>query len=115
MLRSTVIAFTAFTIEALAQFNLDESSNAVGICYSVWHDLAYDGSQPPDIVEITEVGNGNFAGQGAWHWWGRPEGNYYGGGDRAVLGRHFQQLSGAGVDFIAVDATNLVVSCLHLP
>lgn len=115
MLRTIVLAFAASAGCALAQFNLDESSNAVGICYSVWHDLAYDGSQPPDIVEITEVGNGNFAGQGAWHWWGRPEGNYYGGGDRAVLGRHFSQLSGAGVDFIAIDATNLVVSFIIVP
>lgn len=110
MRRSSLLVFTGLAAQVLAQFNLDESSNAVGICYSVWHDLAYDGSQPPDIIEITEAGNGNFAGQGAWHWWGRPEGDYYGGGDRAVLSRHFQQISGAGVDFIAIDATNLIVS-----
>lgn len=108
MFRSSLAAFVVLAAAATAQFNLDGTSNAVGICYSVWHSVGFNGSQPPDIVEI-QHGTGNFADQGAWHFWGRPGGGYYGGGDRAVLSRHFTQISGAGIDFIAIDATNLVV------
>ena len=94
-----------------ATYDIDSSSNTVAICYSVWHSLGFTGAQPPDITEI-ENGNGQFAGQGAWHFWGRPGGGgtgYYGGGDRGVLDRHFSQISGAGIDFIVIDATNLQV------
>ncbi|ERF73826.1 hypothetical protein EPUS_05531 [Endocarpon pusillum Z07020] len=90
----------------LAVFNIDSSPNAVGICYSVWHSLGFKGPQPPDITEI-ENGRGSFAGRTAWHFWGRPAGGYYGGGNRNVLKRHFSQLSDAKVDFIVIDATNL--------
>ena len=92
----------------LAVFDIDSSPNAVGICYSVWHSLAFTGTPPPDITEI-ENGNGRFAGQTAWHFWGRPAGGYYGGGDRGVLKRHFSELSDAKIDFIVIDATNLQV------
>lgn len=107
----SALVLGAFVVKALAALNLDSSSNAVGICYSVWHSLGFDGSQPPDITEIL-IGNPDvsFGSQGAWHYWGRPEGGYYAGSDRAVLGRHFNQISGAGIDFIVIDATNLVVS-----
>lgn len=110
-MRCSSFALAALVAESFAAFNLDTASSAVGICYSVWHSLGYDGSQPPDITEIL-IGNPNvgFGPQGAWHYWGRPEGGYYAGSDRAVLGRHFNQISGAGVDFIVIDATNLVVS-----
>ena len=93
---------------ALAAFNIDASPNAVGICYSVWHSLGFKGTQPPDITEIKN-GRGSFAGRTAWHFWGRPDGGYYGGGDRGVLKRHFSQISDAKIDFIVIDATNLVV------
>lgn len=108
---SSLLVLGAFLTGSLATFDLDTSSGAVGICYSVWHSLGYDGSQPPDITEIL-TGNPNveFGSQGTWHYWGRPEGGYYAGSDRAVLGRHFNQISGAGIDFIVIDATNLVVS-----
>ena len=80
MSRSLFFALAAFTTSSLATFDIDTSPNAVGICYSVWHSLGYTGSQPPDVTSI-EQGNGNFAPQGAWHFWGRPDGGYYGGGD----------------------------------
>jgi hypothetical protein len=64
--------------------------------------------------DITEILTGNpnvsFGPQGSWHWWGRPEGDYYAGSNRGILARHFGQISGAGIDFIVIDATNLVVS-----
>ena len=113
MFASSLAALAALATTASAQFNLDESSNAVGICYSVWHSLGYDGTNtPPDIVEI-QHGNGDFSGQGAWHFWGRPDGGYYTGSDRAILDRHFSQISDAGIDFIVIDATNLVVRRGH--
>jgi hypothetical protein len=107
---SSALFIAAFAGKALAAFDLDGATSAVGICYSVWHSLGYDGSQPPDITEIL-IGNPDvaFGPQGAWHYWGRPEGGYYAGSDRAVLDRHFSQISGAGIDFIVIDATNLVV------
>jgi hypothetical protein len=92
----------------LAAFDIDRSPNAVGICYSVWHSLGFTGKPPPDITEIKN-GNGTFAGQSAWHFWGRPDGGYYGGGDRGVLKRHFSEISDAKIDFIVIDATNLQV------
>jgi hypothetical protein len=94
--------------QALAAFDIDFSPNAVGICYSVWHSLGFTGTPPPDITEI-ENGNGSFARQGAWHFWGRPDRGYYGGGDRGVLKRHFSEISGTKIDFIVIDATNLQV------
>jgi hypothetical protein len=92
-----------------ATFDIDTSPNVVGVCYSVWHSLGYDGTNaPPDITEI-QHGNGSFGPQGAWHFWGRPDGGYYQGGDRNVLDRHFSQISDANIDFIVIDATNLEV------
>ena len=108
MWSSLLVAVAPLVPLSLAAFNIDTSPNVVAICYSVWHSLGYTGSQPPDITEI-EQGQGSFAPQNAWHFWGRPEGGYYGGGDRAVLDRHFSQISGAGIDFIVIDATNLQV------
>ena len=102
------LALAALATPSLATFDLDTSSNAVAICYSVWHSLGYQGSAPPDITEI-EQGVGTFAPEPSWHFWGRPNGGYYGGGNRAVLDRHFSQISGAGIDFIVIDATNLQV------
>lgn len=95
---------------ALAVFDIDSTPNAVGICYSVWHSLGYTGSPPPDITDILNGDGGTFAGVEAWHFWGRPEGGYYGGGNTSVLDRHFAQISGAGIDFIVIDGTNLQVS-----
>lgn len=94
--------------QTLATFDIDSSPNAVGICYSVWHSLGFKGTPPPDITEI-ENGNGKFAGQTAFHFWGRPDGGYYGGDNRGVFRRHFSQISDAKIDFIVIDATNLVV------
>lgn len=113
MLLSIFFVLIAFTSWATATFDIDNTTNAVGICYSVCHSLGYSGTPPPDITEI-EQGDGSFAPQGAWHFWGRPDGGYYGGGDCNVLDRHFSQISGAGIDFIVIDATNLQVhSIIH--
>ena len=113
MSSSVFLAIAVLTALSLATLDIDTSSNAVGICYSVWHSLGYTGSQPPDITEI-EQGIGSFAPQGAWHFWGRPDGGYYGGGDRGVLNRHFTQISGAGIDFIVIDATNMQVHLVFI-
>lgn len=102
------LVLAALIARALATFSIDCSPNAVGICYSVWHSLGFNGTTPPDITEI-QNGNGRFAGQGAWHFWGRPDGGYYAGGDRGVLRRHFSEISDAKIDFIVIDATNLQV------
>ena len=104
----SLLALAAFVASTVATFNIDSTPNAVGICYSVWHSLGYSGTPPPDITDI-QHGIGSFAPQPAWHFWGRPAGGYYGGGDRTVLDRHFSQISGAGIEFIVIDATNLVV------
>ncbi|KAI0546361.1 hypothetical protein F4679DRAFT_557706 [Xylaria curta] len=101
---TTITAVTA--AQAAAVVNIDNHPNAVGICYSVWHSLGYDNGNPPDISEI-EAGHQSFAPEPNWHWWGRPDGGYYQGGVNSVLDRHFAQISGAGIDFIVIDATNL--------
>ena len=108
MRASPIHLFAALAATCLATFDIDNSPNAVGICYSVWHSLGYTGSPPPDITDI-EQGDGSFAPPGAWHFWGEPHCGYYGGGNRTVLDRHFSQISGAGIDFIVIDATNCQV------
>ena len=110
MLLSTFfLSFTALITPSFAQFDLDSSSNAVAICYSVWQSLGYDDGSPPDITDILQ-GDGSFQSIGDWHWWGRPDGGYYSGSNRTIYDRHFSQISGAGIDFIVIDATNLQVS-----
>ncbi|KAJ3554412.1 hypothetical protein NPX13_g10618 [Xylaria arbuscula] len=106
MRRCLAITVAIATTQAAAVFDIDSNPNTVGICYSVWHSLGYDNGAPPDISEI-ETGNGDFAPYPSWHWWGRPDGGYYAGGDASVLSRHFSQISGAGIDFVVIDATNL--------
>lgn len=103
-----LLTLAVLVARALAVFDIDSCPNAVGVCYSVWHSLGYKGTPPPDITEIRN-GTGNYAGQGQWHFWGRPDGGYYHGSNRSVLRRHFHQISEAGIDFIVIDATNLVV------
>lgn len=96
----------AFAAQVSALFDIDSTPNAVAVCYSVWHSLAP--SPPPDITDI-QKGIGSYGPQGQFHFWGRPDGGYYAGGDRTVLDRHFSQISGAGIDFIVIDATNCEV------
>ena len=75
-LLSFLIALTGLVT---ANFNIDTTPNAVGIGYSVWHSIGYNGGNPPDIQDI-ENGQGSYAGQGVFHYWGLPAGNYYAGG-----------------------------------
>ncbi|MFI0938481.1 hypothetical protein [Streptomyces sp. NPDC021020] len=92
---------------------LDSTADAVGICYSIWHNLAagpgrtvYDNT---DILSTAQA-TGNPPAWGplnAFHYWGRPATGYYRSDDTAVLRAHASQLSAARVDFIAVDATNV--------
>ena len=105
------LVLLALATRASAIFDIDTTLNAVAVCYSVWHSLALAVQPPPDITDI-ENGIGSFGPQSAFHFWGRPDGGYYGGGDRAVLDRHFAQISDAGIDFIVIDATNCAVCLL---
>jgi hypothetical protein len=92
---------------------LDNTADAVGICYSVWHNLAagngvtiYDNT---DILNAAQA-SGNPPAWGpldAFHYWGRPATGYYRSDDTAVLRTHASQLSDARIDFIVVDATNV--------
>ncbi|MEE4545092.1 hypothetical protein V2S66_24380 [Streptomyces sp. V4-01] len=92
---------------------LDGTVDAVGICYSVWHNLAagpgvavYDNT---DILNTSHA-TGNPPAWGplnAFHYWGRPATGYYRSDDVAVLRTHASQLSSARVDFVVVDATNV--------
>ncbi|MEV0847684.1 hypothetical protein AB0J21_17745 [Streptomyces sp. NPDC049954] len=92
---------------------LDDTPDAVGICYSVWHNLAVGNGQT--VYDNTEILNaarstGNPPAWGplnAFHYWGRPAPGYYRPDDPAVLRTHASQLSSARVDFVVVDATNV--------
>ena len=109
LLYPVLLAALAATRAVLATFDIDTTPNAVAICYSVWHSLTLAAANPPPDITDIENGIGGFGPQSAFHYWGRPDGGYYGGGDRGVLDRHFAQMSDAGIDFVVVDATNCAV------
>jgi ricin-type beta-trefoil lectin protein len=98
--------------EMTRPLDLDATPDAVGMCYSVWLNMAVGVGQPiydnTDLLaEAARTGQPPRWGPlNWWHHWGRPAGGYYRSDDRQVLDRHFQQLSDARVDFIVVDATN---------
>jgi hypothetical protein len=98
--------------EMTRPLRLDATPDAVGVCYSVWLNLAVGVGQPiydnTDLLrQATESGQAPAWGPvNWWHHWGRPAGGYYRSDDRNVLDRHFRQLSDARIDFIIVDATN---------
>ncbi|RMI45001.1 hypothetical protein EBN88_04215 [Streptomyces triticirhizae] len=98
---------------AAGPLDLDNTPDAVGICYSVWHNLAVGPGRPiHDNTEILHAANSTgqppqWGPLHAFHYWGRPERGYYRGDDAGVLRHHFRQLAEARIDFIAIDATNI--------
>lgn len=99
--------------DAAGPLVLDNTADAVGICYSVWHNLAVgSGRTIYDNTDIlaTAQATGNPPAWGplnAFHYWGRPATGYYRSDDAAVLRTHASQLSAARIDFVVVDATNV--------
>ncbi|MEV0844787.1 hypothetical protein AB0J21_02665 [Streptomyces sp. NPDC049954] len=98
---------------AAGPLDLGSTADAVGINYTVLHNLAVGpGKQIYDNTEILHTTE--TTGQPpAWgplnanHFWGRPASGYSRSDDTAVLRTHAQQLSDARIDFIVVDATNV--------
>ncbi|WP_433892675.1 hypothetical protein [Streptomyces sp. CA-111067] len=93
--------------------DLDVTADAVGVCYTVLHNLSVRPDLP--IYDTTEIlKTAQSTGQPpAWgplyanHYWGRPASGYTRSDDTTVLRSHAQQLTEARVDFIVVDATNI--------
>ena len=90
-----------------------------GIFYLIWHDdymrgiMATDPLAPRNIEQTLRKNPGALEDANAWgprssyHWWGEPlYGHYNLRYDEYVLRRHAQLLTDAGVDFVAIDATN---------
>lgn len=89
-------------------------SGIVGINYSSWHTLGYKGKPnetPRNIQKILAEGQAKpeaFGPEGSWHFWAEPAVGYYTGNDTMVMNYHFELLEAARIDYIVLDATNVV-------
>ena len=95
-----------------------DDTKEVGIFYFTWlghhgieqervHDvtkiLEKDPNAADDYISWMKAGGGSA---GAWHWWGESLFGYYSASDAWVIDRDVQMLTDAGIDFIALDASN---------
>lgn len=93
-----------------------DESRQVGVFYFLWQGAS--GTEGPyDVSKILEenpdaaqdgvswiMAGGGSAGQR--HWWGEPLFGYFRGGEQWLMERDVQMLTDAGVDFLALDASN---------
>lgn len=93
------------------------TNRTVALFYFLWHDgarfLGKGGCGPYDITKILAQdpsamtkGSPLLGPMYAPHHWGEPLFGYYLSTDRAVIRKHAQMLSDAGVDLIVFDVTN---------
>ncbi|MEJ6730026.1 MAG: hypothetical protein QNK83_12770 [Akkermansiaceae bacterium] len=81
-----------------------KNDRTVGIFYFLW--LGEHSTSGPH--DLSKIGN-KLAKPGIFHHWAEPEEGYYYSRDPWILRKHATQLSDAGVDFVALDATNAYV------
>ncbi len=93
--------------------DVTNKDSIVGINYTTWHTLGYDGSNPKDVRNIQEIlANGpdkepKFGHPGSWHFWAEPAIGYYRGDDTMAMHYHFELFEEALIDYIVLDATNV--------
>ena len=87
------------------------SDKDVGVFYSVWHSDHVGNNGILDITKLQEENpddlwdvsvNTNFA-----HYWGEPLYGYYASDDPWVIERHLELFTMAGIDYLALDLTNI--------
>ena len=91
------------------------NGKTVGMFYFVWHGQHGRYPEPLDISKVLEnnpaaVFDKDYIGSdsvtGALHYWAEPLYGYYDSTDEWVIRKHMEMLAFAGVDYIALDATN---------
>lgn len=95
-----------------SEYGLDITfkDDLVGINYSTWHTFAkeYNNGIIYDLSKIL-AGQGSLGDVNEFHYWAEPALGYYSNMDENVVRTHMTQLSNAGVDFIVIDNTNVLM------
>ncbi len=105
------------TLPTFSEVGGPRTNRTVALFYFLWHDGARffgkGGCGPYDITKILAQdpdamakGSPLLGPMYAPHHWGEPLFGYYLSTDRAVIRKHAQMLSDAGVDLIVFDVTN---------
>ncbi len=85
-------------------------NDLVGICYSTWFDNALRDDVKPTIIADEEKTNYKNVVPNRFYYWAEPEPGFYKSSDKAVIRKHMEMLSDAGVDFIILDNTNVRIT-----
>ena len=100
---------------SFGESNLSEQNKKVGIFYFVWHG-EHVGSGIYNVEELKEtnpdalwsVGNDGTP-IGSYYYWAEPLYGYYRSDDPWVIERHLELFTMSGLDYIALDLTNISV------
>ena len=89
------------------------SEKSVGMFYFVWHgehnsgiyDVTKLSESDPESLWSTDINSDSPLN--AAHYWGEPLYGYYASDDPWVLERHLELLTMSGIDYLALDLTNI--------
>lgn len=93
------------SLPSAAETGAPRTGKTVGIFYFLWlegNGPVYDNSK---LLAVNPT-DPAYGPKGAFHFWGEPLFGYYRADDEAVIRKHAQMLSDAGVDVIFFDVTN---------
>lgn len=99
---------------SFGETSLQETDKNVGMFYFVWHgehnsniyDVTKLSESDPQSLWSTDPGN-TVSPLNQPHYWGEPLYGYYASDDPWVLERHLELLTMSGVDYLALDLTNI--------
>jgi hypothetical protein len=94
---------------------LEDSTKHVGIFYHIWH-----GVHTPGIYNVSELNESHprqlwspasseVSPNNVMYYWGKPLYDYYSSDDPWVIERHMELLTMSGIDYIALDESNLLL------
>ena len=78
--------------------DLNDISNAVGICYSTWFIPIYKNAR---LISSGHLKANQF------YYWGEPALGFYSSNDKGVIEQHMKMFNEAQIDFIIIDNTNV--------
>ena len=78
--------------------DLNDISNAVGICYSTWFNPIYKNAR---LISSGHLKANQF------YYWGEPALGFYSSNDKGVIEQHMKMFNEAQIDFIIIDNTNV--------
>lgn len=92
------------------KYEIASKTDLVGINYSTWFNYMH--YKTPTTYNVTNIlaGNGSWGNVGDFHYWGEPALGYYNSTDTAVIRQHLTDIYNAGIDFIIIDNTNVLIS-----